>query len=248
MITRELLSTALAIVIGLGTAGCADRSGSLGNHFDKAESRALIEAACRGDSAAVGKAVAAGATPNELGRNGLPPLFWAMRFCDERGVEALLGAGADPNAKYAAGGLHCGAVWVAARNPNPKILPLLLAHGGDPNMTCDGSSETPLLRAFAFGIEHEDMRNYQTLLKAGADINQEQEGRTVATSAAALARFEVVQDLLDRGYDNNLQYLTDIVELGQVYSPEQAQARASLLKRLYQRGSRPQRSSKTPSR
>ena len=115
-------------------------------------------------------------------------------------------------------------------------------------MTCDGSSETPLLRAFAFGIEHEDMRNYQTLLKAGADINQEQEGRTVATSAAALARFEVVQDLLDRGYDNNLQYLTDIVELGQVYSSEQAQAKASLLTRLSHRGFRPQRPGETTAR
>jgi len=92
------------------------------------------------------------------------------------------------------------------------------------------------MRAFAFGIEHEDMQNYQTLLKAGADINQEQEGRTIATFAAALARFEVVQDILDRGYDNNLQHLTDIVELGQVYSSEQAEAKARLLKRLSNRG------------
>jgi hypothetical protein len=123
-------------------------------------------------------------------------------------MEALLRAGADPNAKVPFGeGASFTAVFTAASIADPAILRLLLQYGGDPNAAFEGTPNTALMRAFELGHQEENWENYYTLLNAGADINRVLANRTIAEFAASLDYFDKMAELLERGYNVRLLIL-----------------------------------------
>lgn len=169
--------------------------------FSDPQVRAVAKAACAGDEAEVRRLVGGGVSPNARGDKNFTPLLWALTCRSERGMIALLDAGADPNQAGADGIFP---IRVAATYDDPKFLKLLLARGGNPNMTDPGSNDTPLMTALAVGVERGEWKNYYALLDAGADINLEYKGSTIASMAVNLGRFDKAIELVERGYSYDL--------------------------------------------
>lgn len=168
---------------------------------------ALSQAACAGDAAAVTRLVRAGADPNGLGLDGVVPLFWAIDCKNLVGIEALLRAGADPN--YRIPGRFT-PVYQATTHRNSEILKLLLEHGGNPNTRfgdSDAMGKPAYVEAIFLGSEgHWD--NYYLLLDNGLDIYQgDMPGGTVAVELVYAGEYEKVIELLERGYDYDLNGL-----------------------------------------
>ena len=93
------------------------------------------------------------------------PLHRAVLYNEDRAViEALLAAGADPNARTA--GAWMPLHWAAEHNEDPLVIEALLAAGADPNSRSSG--RTPL----HWAAEHnENPLVIEALLAAGADPN-----------------------------------------------------------------------------
>ncbi|MFD9379416.1 ankyrin repeat domain-containing protein [Streptomyces sp. NPDC059999] len=78
-------------------------------------------------------------------------------------VEALIGAGADPDGRDADGTT---ALYVASVQGNPDSVRALLDHGADPNAHSDGPTDgTPLCAAACWG----HVETVRALLAGGAD-------------------------------------------------------------------------------
>lgn len=168
---------------------------------------ALSRAACVGDAAAVTPLVRAGADPNGQGLDGVVPLFWAIDCQNLVGIEALLRAGADPN--YRIPGRFT-PVYQATTHRNSEILKLLLEHGGNPNTKygdSDAMGKPAYVEAIFLGSEGH-WENYYLLLENGLDIYQgDIPGHTLATVLVALGEYEKVIELLERGYNYDLNGL-----------------------------------------
>ena len=132
-----------------------------------------------------------GADPNARRRDGRTALHEACERGDGWAVEALLGAGAEPDAREGARGrapLHAAADWRCAR--------ALCAAGADIEAT-DGDGMTPLQRAACEGRAEVVCR----LLEAGADAKARtratgfSRGKTAADLAAANGHHETTRVL-----------------------------------------------------
>lgn len=172
---------------------------------------ALADAACRGDGDAVATLVKAGTNSNGTGFQGATPLYWAITCENLVGMRALLKAGANPNQLN--GGRYS-AVYQASTYRNPALLKLLLEFHGDPDAYSRRSDETALMNALSLGIDTGNWENWDSLLKAGADVNKSNEVYyTVAVKAVTLSRFDKVVELLDLGYKCDLPSLGSFIEL-----------------------------------
>lgn len=100
----------------------------------------------------------------------------------------------------------------AAADRNVEYLRLLLAHGGDPNARDDDSPWSALRIAFSLGLQYDDWTSYYILLDAGADINADGPGGTIAEFAAHLNQWDKVAELLERGYHHDLSSLRRSVQ------------------------------------
>ena len=174
-----------------------------GDVFDAQIDADLARAACTGDLHVLTQALAAGANPNASGYEGVTPLIWTLNCENIDGMKALLDAGADPNVRF---GIDT-PVTLAAGARNSKLLQVLLENGGNPSDYALNSPWSALKIALGLGIDTQDYTNYWLLINAGADINQTVGGRTIAQFAVAMNCLDLVIDLLDRGYDANLEEL-----------------------------------------
>jgi uncharacterized protein len=177
--------------------------------FTRPADVALAKVACAGDAQGVAAAVKGGADPNALGKMStsdrgeqerVTPLLWAIDCNSMAGLDALITAGANPNAK---GSFGQTAVTIAASLPDSVVLELLLKRGGDPNTEDD--LQSALRNEQELG---QSKAGWAALIAAGADINHpDHEGDTVADWAAMESDFGTVIELLNRGYRHNLSEL-----------------------------------------
>lgn len=202
---RGYRSVLVGVALGLALAvtqsgGCAEVSvggKTAKDVFTDPKVLALVEAACKGDTTRVEQLVKQGANVNATGYREVTPLVWAMECHSKAGVKKLLELGADPNFKMEG---DLSATWMAAGSNDPEWLPMMLAHGGDPNIRSGWKN------ALMIAIEQERWANFHLLLEHGADVNNaDTVGNTAATYAAAIGRFDIVAELLDRGYSYQLQ-------------------------------------------
>ena len=129
--------------------------------------------------------------------NGWTPLHFAARNGEPAVVQALLAAGADPNArtKDKLTSLHAAARY----NENPLVVEALLAAGADPNAR-DKYKNTPL-HFFAAG--NGEPAVVQALLAAGADPNARDKYKNTPLHDAARYNENplVIEALLAAGAD-----------------------------------------------
>ncbi len=165
----------------------------------------------------------------------MTPLVWALSCENRVGVTALLDEGADPNLSLPSGSTP---TILAAHMEDAGLLSALLASGGDADARVQGASDTALRAAFSLGAEGRGWANFNALLNAGADINVEHSGETIAEFAALLNHFDKVADLLNRGYDHNLDRLGFFVQAAplDVIDQEEVEWHARVQIMLRQRG------------
>ena len=210
------LMGALPVVAGIAQTHSNPEPMAAHNQFFAAGPQASLEAAIRADdSQALARAIAAGADVNATGRFGATPLMIAVDVQNLAAVQALLKAGALPNALAAD---RNGAVSLAAKSyqatPHGRdILAAVIQGGGDPNSRQpDGD---PVLMQF---ILARDPAGLGLMKSLGANL-----------------------DVLDRGGDpfiTNVAMSQDwdmvwaMIELGAAYDYENGSTRQPLSKCL----------------
>lgn len=154
----------------------------------------LSEAAISGDAAGVREAIAAGASVNTRGRDGLTPLHLALLHFQPAGFEALLANGANPNIPADNGD---SIMSLAAVMPETIWLESALAHGGQVEIR-DRRDRTPLMLAASRGRTG----NVRLLLSSQADANaRDDHGDTalIHTFQALAPKGEIAHALLESG-------------------------------------------------
>jgi ankyrin repeat protein len=167
------------------------------NAFAANGNPALIDAAERGDHAAVVRLLSKGADPNAVGPDGTTAIMWAASNDDIDLVRALIKAGANVKAKNQFG---TSALAEAAIIGSAAIVNTLIKAGADPN-TKNPEGETPLMAVARSG----KVEAAKVLVEAGADVNAKEDfgGQTPLMWAAAESQPEMVKYLASHGADVN---------------------------------------------
>lgn len=142
--------------------------------------------------------VAAGQSPD-----GTTPLHWAVHNNDVEGVDKLIKAGANVNAKNESGATPMS---IAAGAGNTAILEKLLKAGADANSPhADGQTA---LMVIARGT---NVKAARLLLDHGANVNtaEQQKKQTALMWAAAQGQAAMVKELVARGADVNARALVN---------------------------------------
>jgi ankyrin repeat protein len=171
------------------------------------DNRALLDAARRGDVAAVKSLIKEGADPNAAQGDGLSALHLAAQQGNLEIAKVLLGAKANVAAKTRIGGytpLH-----LAAQGAHVAVVKALLDAGADPTAATTTSGVTPLhLAAQALNGE----ATVRELLRRGAPVNAlETQGQTPLMFAAAEGRARTILELLEGGADPGVA--TEVVDV-----------------------------------
>ncbi len=155
---------------------------------------ALIRAAITGDAELVSLLLAHHADAKHADRNGATALHFAID--DRAKTEALLAAGADPNATDNTG--YTPLMTAANRGDGGDVVELLLDHGADPNHRADDEM-TPLILAGGG-----DLRSVKALLSHGADPRAHTSaGFDALHAAVVIGNTEAARLLVARGADVN---------------------------------------------
>jgi len=100
---------------------------------------------------------------------------------------------------------------LAAGADDPKLLPIMLAHGGDPNIW--GHAQSALMIA----VSYSRTQNFQLLLDHGADVNAHGDGgcgddcMTAAIYAAVDEKYDMLINILNHGYSYDLTGLAHMI-------------------------------------
>lgn len=231
------IKTSLALAFSLaalaGTqAACMDHKiggKTIAEVFSDPGLAQMTEAACRGDAKEVGRLAASGVNPSGVGLDGVPPLFWAINCENLMGMEALLTAGADPNYVIPS---HFSLMYQAATFRDSRILKMMLRHGGDANLGID-SEEWPIKTAIFHAGDTDNWENYYLILNSNYDLNKhDSTGMSAAIILASMNRWDKVEELLDRGYNFDLQDLAKSLEFLGPGGRREEEAKERVAKRL----------------
>jgi ankyrin repeat protein len=157
----------------------------------------LLDAAERGDRAAVTRMLAKGADPNTPGPDGTTAVMYAAANGDVELVRALIKAGANVKPKNQLGTT---AITEAAIIGSAPVIDALLKAGADPN-TKNPEGETPLMAVARSG----NVDAAKLLVEARADVNAKESfgGQSALMWAAAQGQAEMVKFLASKGADLN---------------------------------------------
>lgn len=165
----------------------------------------LAIAAASGETDRVKALARSGIPLNARGNRQVTLLQWALFSRSERGMLALLEAGADPAQPGIDGDT---VIHLAAMATDPVHLRLLLAQGADPNVRASITGATPLASALRGGRGAQ----FADLLAAGADPNAaDRDGNTLLHQAAKYNDAARVLALLKAGAHptaTNAQHVT----------------------------------------
>lgn len=174
-----------------------------GDYFESQAQIDLLKAAERGDTKGISKAVDQGADVDQIGKQGMTPLFWMLAQQSLEAFQLLLEHGADPHVVVELpedfDASQTGAVEMASKLEDPRYLRALLEHGADPNMIVNEETyETPIYLA----IMHRRMGNIKVLHEFGASLDHRDATLHTPLMRALSARmFEHALFLLRAGSD-----------------------------------------------
>jgi len=157
----------------------------------------LVDAAKRGDAAAVRALLEAKGDSNSAELDGTTALHWAVRRADRATVDLLLKAGANASAANRYG---ITPLYLACANGDSAIVTRLLDSGADPNaMLADG--ETLLMTAARTG----SVPVLKALLARGANVRarEKRKGQDALMWAAAANNAAAVTALVEAGADRD---------------------------------------------
>ena len=161
----------------------------------------LLDAAERGDRAAVTRMLSKGADPNTPGPDGTTAVMYAAANGDADLVRTLIKAGANVKLKNQLGTT---AITEAAIIGSAPVIDALLKAGADPN-TKNPEGETPLMAVARSG----NVDAARLLVEAHADVNARESfgGQSALMWAAAQGQADMVKFLASNGADLNARGL-----------------------------------------
>jgi uncharacterized protein len=159
----------------------------------------LLAAAKRGDASTIEKLLSSGAAPNDSDAEGVTALIYAVSSGKIGAVRALLAGGANVRLADRNGYTVLHAVAVDREH---AIAELLLSAGADVNARTKDNI-TPLMASVC--SPYSDATMSLTLIRAGADVNIVDSDGETALSCATSRTLEVIEELLKRGANPNIQ-------------------------------------------
>jgi len=179
---RNFLMTSITLLILAATAAAAAQP-------------AILDAALRGDRAAVRSLIAKGADVNAAAADGATAIHWAVYRGDVEMAQMLISAGAKVTIANRNGATP---LWLAATNGDAVMIRTLLDGGADPNEKLP-LGRTPLMVAARTG----KVDAIRVLIDRGANVNarEDQRGTTPLMWAADQGHTAAVQLLVERGAD-----------------------------------------------
>ncbi len=219
---RAIAATLLAFA-GLLNDSCADTMPPTPQFFASGPQAALEIAIRVDDISRMTDAIAHGASANASGKFNVTPLMIAIDAQSPRAVQALLKAGALPNARAQDGN---GPVSLAVKScrakPNGRdILLAVFAGGGDPN-TRQPDGDPVIMR---FILDH-DPAGLKLMKSLGADLDiRDRGGDPLITNVAMSQDWHMVWTLIELGAEadyegeKSTQPLSKALRLG-VPSPD----------------------------
>jgi ankyrin repeat protein len=175
------------------------------NRFFFSGAQAALEAAIRvDDSAAISRAIHDGASVNAVGKFKVTPLMVAVDTQSPRAVQALLAAGASPNARAQDGnGPVSLAVKSCRANPyGPEIMLAIFKGGGDPD-TRQPDGDPILMR---FILDH-DAAGLALMKSLGANLNiLDRGGDPLITNVAMSQDWDMVWALIELGVEVDYEH------------------------------------------
>lgn len=197
MLRTRLLTGLLAGLIG---------AVGLSIMVEAAATAPVADAAKRGDRDAVKVLLKEAADVNAAQGDGMTALHWAAMNGDADMARMLLVAGANAKAVTRLG--HYTPLFLAARQGQASVIPVLVEAGSDVNQTT-GTGTTPLMVAAQSG----SLATVTALLDAGAEVNTAENvrGLTALMFAAAANRADTVKLLVGRGAE--VDAATKVVDL-----------------------------------
>ena len=172
----------------------------------------------------VGAAGKAGLDPDVRDESGRLALSWAIELHSANVIDALLGAGADPNKADSGGETPLMEACRSGRADAANLVRLLARHGGDPHLK--GANDTSAFRvamqsgdqtlltflmagsggrstesaSLISAVQEGDIQRVAQLLDAGLDIDgTDADGRTPLHHAAAAGHYRLVEKLVRIG-------------------------------------------------
>jgi len=203
---------------------------SLNKFFSDRDVIALCKAAQDNNVAEIDRLVAKGVDVNTRGKGDLTPLILAIKAQSKEAFQAMLKHGANPNIIFASKPEilekenllvisptslgDCVTSIAASIEDDSEWLEMVLKHGGDANIH-DPIASFGHNRPIYNAIASRNKKNVELLIKAGADINYQDDGQDTPLNHAATSRnYRIVLLLLkavanwkvkDR-YGKNLAY------------------------------------------
>ena len=181
------------------------------------------------DVPAIKQLISEGVDVNTVGLNYITPLAWAAAKMKYKSVATLLKAGADPHVQLT----NDHSVFsMVVGGDKTELLEVFIAN----SKTLDTLSPKgrPLIQVAALNRKwsHLDL-----LLDAGADINNHTKfGRSAARTAAAIASYDKVLYLLDRGYTHDLIGLAKSIQGLSDSKGEHCEWKKKVVKKLQEKG------------
>lgn len=179
-----------------------------GSYFDRPEMLSLLKAVEEGDEVALDRAIDDGADVNGVGREAMTPLMWALVKGNVKGFSHLLRRGGDASLKA-----HDSRPGQGAFEEPPSIaefvagmsdvayLEAMLEAGCDPNARCNAIDGFLLHRT----VWAHNRRGAEVLVKAGADVNRQNEEGASPFSLAALLDCSMALYLFENGGDPHIK-------------------------------------------
>lgn len=171
--------------------------------FETLSTAQLVSYACQGDVEAMQVALNAGANVDEVGSDGVTPLFWVLGCENYEGFKALLEAGADPNVPFTVlYRTHSDyrLMNAASRNLDVRYLKLLLEMGVDPNGSQGPTINSPLTNAVTLYMLEDTPDHLDLLLDYATNIHDQ----SAIGQAASFDHWPIVKRMIDMGYDCDL--------------------------------------------
>lgn len=159
--------------------------------FSDPKARDLAEAAERGDLTRIDRLLSEGVLIDSTGMKGITPLWWAIRTHNKRGFAYLLSRGANPNPDVGV----VSVMEMAAGNEDSSYLEIVLPYKPALRRVGPENNHTPL----GMALEEGRVKNMKLLIKAGADVNEYDDGCPLVENAAKLARYHQLYVLLKAG-------------------------------------------------
>lgn len=211
-------------ILGRLTLPQADAS----KFFYEPNAEELARAACKGDLKAMHKAIDKGANVNWRSDGGATPLMWAVSCNNIDGVKELVRLGADVNLKGYRG---ISPATRATHLSSIEILEFLVENGADLAGDTRYELSNPLMQAADYGVDSGNWDAYDYILKQDIDINKEYQSLTIASIFVGYGRFNRIIQLLELGYDNDLEKLKRVVN-SRYNAPDGEDAKQKLLTKI----------------